>query len=247
MQRMTKSLVLLAAFLLVAISLLFYGLYEREMARAINASVVFNLDSAEDVYRGIDTRLGYIKWIPFILDDEKNEMTIKRAEINYWQKDYSNFPTVDNDNTELKQSPHLLFIRANSEYRIIENETNKRLVVEGLERAINNYLQTVKDDPEHFDAAFNYEYLLKLRDDVAKGKRPLPLSKQDQKGQAKGQKPDGSENQPDSGQGMHGKEGALVKDNVETKIKIHVPLESDEAKDPGGKEAGKGDAQRKKG
>lgn len=247
MQKLTKNLVLLAAFLLVAISSLFYGLYEREMAKAVNASVVFNLDSAKDVYRGIDTRLSYIKWIPFILDDEKNEMTVRRAEINYWQKDYSNFPTVDKDDTETKQLPHLLFIRANSEYRIIENETDKRLVVEGLERAINNYGQTIKDDSDHFDAAFNYEYLLKLRDDVAKGKRPLPLNKQNQKGQANGQKPDESGNQPDSGQGMHGKEGTRVKDSVETKIKVHVPLESDEAKEPGGKEAGKGDAQRKKG
>ena len=245
MRRIFKYSMIVIVFSLLSAGSVVYGLYERDTAKAVEASSVLDYQAAKDAYEAINSRLGYVNRIPFVFDRWRNEITVKRSEAEYWKKNYAILVNSDEVVSQEVEVTQLAFVRGNAEYRSIESEKNRRLVIEGIERAINDYTHTVKSDPEHFYGAFNYEYLLMLRDQVASGKRPLPLKGDPQKGQKKGQKP-GKEGDQQS-QGMHGQEGAQAQDSVETKIKIHVPIDSDEAKEKGGTEAGKGDAKRGKG
>ena len=43
--------------------------------------------------------------------------------------------------------------------------------LQALDEAIGSYMAVLKNDNWHADAAFNYEYLLRLRDELAQGKR----------------------------------------------------------------------------
>ncbi len=232
----------IVCWLLAGVSAI-YGFFEWKMAKAVESSVVFDFESPGKIYGELERRFAYLNKIPYVFDQWHKEIAIKNAEIEYWKQDYLSLTMSDDKLAE--QIPQVSFIRANAEYRSIETEKNRKLVIEGLERAINGYLQTIKDESGHFDVAFNYEYLFRLRNETAKSKKlPLSLKSQaDNKKDGSGQQ----ESQPGKGEGMHGKEGSQVTDSAETKIKIHIPLESDEAKEKGGKEAGKGDAQRKKG
>ena len=44
--------------------------------------------------------------------------------------------------------------------------------MQALEEAAAGYLTVLKNNTWHADAAYNYEYLVRLRDEVAKGKQP---------------------------------------------------------------------------
>ena len=49
--------------------------------------------------------------------------------------------------------------------------------MQALDAGINGYLAVLKNTREQEDAAFNYEYLVRLRDEVDKGKRkPAPAT-----------------------------------------------------------------------
>lgn len=246
MRKIFQYLAVVILFFLLSAGSAVYGLYERDTAKAIEATSVLDYQTAEDIYGVIGDSLSYVNKIPFVFDWWHNEIAIKKSETEYWQKNYANLVNLGELGDSEIETVQLLFVKGNAEYRNIELEKDRRLVIEGIERALNNYTQAIKNDSNHFDGAFNYEYLLRLRDQVASGKRPLPLKgDQPQKGQQKGQEPSKSGDQP--GQGMHGQEGTQAQDSAETKIKIHIPIDSDEAKEKGGTEAGKGDAKRRKG
>lgn len=246
MRRIFKYLMVLMIFSLLSAGSAVYGLYERDTAKAVEASSVLDYQTAEDAYGAIESRLGYAKRIPLVFEQWRNEIVIKKAEAEYWQKDYDNLVNYGEAVNPEVEATQISFVKGNAEYRSIESEKDRRLVIEGIERALNDYVKTVKGDSDHFDGAFNYEYLLRLRDQVASGKRPLPLKgDQPQKGRQKGQESGPAGDQP--GQGMHGQEGAQAQDSAENKIKIYVPTTSEDSKELGGKEAGKGDAKRRKG
>lgn len=251
MRGIFKYLVVLVACSLLAFVSAVYGFYELKNSEAIQRSLVFEFADAEKRYEEIGRLIGYGKKLPFIFEDWRNEVAVKTEETRYWQKIYTGQTGVNSEDKSGDQDPQLMFIRANSEYRKIETSRDRKLVIEGLERAINAYVETIKSDSDHFDGAFNYEYLLRTREEVANNKRPLPLkSEQSQNGQPKDPKPGQDGDQPgQQGQqpGMHGKEGAQGQDSSESKIRIHIPIDSDEAKEKGGQDAGKGDAKRRKG
>lgn len=246
MRRIFAYLMVLVVFSLLSAGSAVYGLYEGDTAKAIEASSVLDYQTAEEAYGAMENRLSYAKRVPFIFNRWLNEITVKRSEAEYWQKNYTNLVGYGEVGNSKDEPVQLSFVRANAEYRNIESEKDRRLVIEGIERALNDYVKTVKGDSGHSDGAFNYEYLLRLRDQVASGKRPLPLKgDQPQKGRQKGQEPGLAGDQP--GQGMHGQEGAQAQESAETKIKIYVPTAPEDSKELGGQEAGKGDAKRRKG
>ena len=98
---------------------------------------------------------------------------------------------------------------------------------QALEEAAAGYLTVLKNNTWHPDAAFNYEYIIRLRDQAAKGSQPPPPQK--------------NEEESDNGES-----GAPTPATSQEGFQIYIPLEQGE-KNPTGGEAGKSSAKERKG
>jgi len=207
-----------------------YGFYELKTAQATESFAAFNFKSAEDIYQSLEKNLDYGKRVPILLDKWRNELNISRARVKYWEKNYADlFDYEDSGQDKDGEDPNLRFIKANASYRNAEKEKDKKNLVEGIESAIIGYIYTIRNDSENLNAAFNYEYLLRVRSDTTKNKKP-------------------SGEPSNSIQGIHGQKGQQVQREDEGKIRIHIPLTNEEGEEQkNGKDAGKGDFKRKGG
>ncbi|MDO8495847.1 MAG: hypothetical protein Q7S43_00115 [bacterium] len=230
MRRLAVYLFLILLVLVSSGSLVAYGFYEFRTAQATELFAAFDFKSADNIYQDLEKNLDYGQRIPTLLDKWKSELKISRARVKYWEKNYSELVDyADNGQDRDSEDPNLRFIRANASYKNVEKEKNKKNFIEGIESAISGYIYTIRNDSENLNAAFNYEYLLRVRSDTTKNK-----------------KPNGEPSNPI--QGIHGQKGQQVQRGDEGKIRVHIPLTDEEAdKLKGEKDAGKGDFKRKGG
>ena len=130
--------------------------------------------------------------------------------------------TVAADNIELQ------LVVANAVYRTGQAPVprTKRRRMRRSMRASTPTSTVLKNTARHEDAAYNYEYLVRLRDDIDKGKRKPGPGDVGLKG------PDGAAGAPPT------------IESTMSEFKIYIPLESQERQDQGvaGK-AGRGEAQ----
>ena len=129
----------------------------------------------------------------------------RRATIRYWQADYASLLADFSDvaSAEGAENLSLQLVIANAAYRVGFTAPVERVQLLGaLDSAIGAYLGVLQDSPGHRDAAYNYEYLLRLRADVAAGAE-LPRSRQS----------------------LHGQEGESPEDAQLEDIKIYVPVQ----------------------
>lgn len=232
MRKLAVYLVSILLVLAISGSLALYGLYEFRTARALELFVAFDFKSADGIYQSLENSLDYGRRMPILLDKWENELKISRARVKYWEKNYSELvDNGDDGQDQEKEDPNFRFLRANASYKNVETEKDRKNLLEGIENALNGYIYTIRKDSEHFNAAFNYEYLLRVRSDMAKNKKlnGEPSS---------------------SNQSLHGQKGQQAQGDGEAKIKIHIPLTGEEGEDKSqdeSKDAGKGDFKRKGG
>ncbi len=70
------------------------------------------------------------------------------------------------------QDPELLFLAANAAYRTSAPQSDdKKAVVSRLDGVVQAYADVLRRDPDNADASFNYEFVVKLRDQIAKNPR----------------------------------------------------------------------------
>lgn len=230
MRRLAVYSLLILLVLVTSGLLVLYGFYEFKTAQAVESFAAFDFKSADNIYRSLEKNLDYGQRMPILLDKWRNELKLSRARVKYWQKNYSELiDEGDSNRDQNNEDSNLRFIRANASYKNVETEKNKKILVEGIENAISGYVYTIRNDSENFNAAFNYEYLLRVRSDTTKNKKP--------------------NGQPSSSsQGIHGQKGQQVQREDEGKIRIHIPLTNEEGeKSKDGNDAGKGDFKRKGG
>ena len=148
-----------------------------------------------------------------------------------WKKEYDELvpaqaepvAAVGDDNVELQ------LVVANAAYRLGQGRSkDKAATMKALEEAASGYLTVLKNNTWHTDAAFNYEYIVRLRDELAKGKQP-PQPPKDQ-----------------SEESDNGESGAPSPATTSKGFQIYIPLEQGE-KNPAGGEAGKAAPKERKG
>ena len=168
--------------------------------------------------------------MPFLGTDARQEIRARQAAVQYWQRQYDvvlpagaePVAAVDEENVELQ------LVVANSEFRVKQTEfKDKTSTVKALEEAAAGYLTVLKNNTWHPDAAYNYEYIIRLRDQAAKGSQPPPPQK--------------NEEESDNGES-----GAPTPATSQEGFQIYIPLEQGE-KNPTGGEAGKASAKERKG
>jgi len=206
------------------------GFLERDVAQAQANVTTKNYDGVEDTFDAAERYYEYGSHLPWVGNGPLNDVRTRRASMHYWQQSYSTVipqqtdpvGAVPADNTALQ------LIVANAVYRTGQAQSkDKATTMQALDAGINAYQAVLKNTARQEDAAFNYEYLVRLRDEVDKGKRKPGPGDIVMKG------PDGASGAPPT------------LDSTMSDFKIYIPLDSQERQDQG--TAGKAAATRRKG
>jgi hypothetical protein len=186
---------------------------QQHVATLKYAEASASLDAAEGY-------LGYGSWLPGIGQAATDEVQARRAAIQYWQRDYAALVPEGADPVSAIEGGTVerQLVVANAAHRLGQVRwTDKAATLQALEESASAYLAVMKNGAFHEDAAYNYEYIIRLRDELQRGRRP-PASDSKQDG--------------DMGQG-----GAPSAATSQQGFEIYVPLESQER--PSGGDAGK--------
>jgi hypothetical protein len=202
---------------------------QRHMANAQEQIATLQYDAARDSLDEAERYLAYGEWIPRLADGSLREVRARQAALQYWQGQYAAVlpaqaepvAAVDESNVELQ------LVVANAAFRAgLQGEKDRTALVQSLNEAASGYMTVLKNNTWHEDAAHNYEFVVRLRDAVAKGSRP----------------PAGA---PEQGADL-GESGAPSPATTTKGFEIYIPLEGSE-KTPEGGEAGKAEANKRKG
>jgi formylmethanofuran:tetrahydromethanopterin formyltransferase len=141
------------------------------------------------------------------------------ATAGYWQGDYE----------AVAADPDARLLAANAAYRALRREGGSwQLVVGRLDSVVKSYAEVLRNQPDNLEAAFNYEYAVRLRAVIAQRKLPVaPV-------------PPGQ-----TGTTLHGFEGAPPEESDMKKFKMIVPMRPDERLEA--EKAGKGTTKVRKG
>jgi hypothetical protein len=147
----------------------------------------------------------------------------QRASADYWRARYEALmPLTGLTGSQQTNDPNVLLIAANATFRVSNPETgNVKGTVERLDSVIQAYGDVLRGDPNNFDAAYNYEYVSRLRDVLAKG-RPAARPK-DQKIALSTDLPVGPT--------LHGRPGGPPPEVPMANFKTFSPLQNDERGD----------------
>ena len=205
-------LALVGGALLVAASL------DRDLATAQEHVVAQKYNDVEPTYETAEKYYDYASHVPGIGAGPANEIRAKHATLHYWQKDYAAVipqqtdpvGSVPQDNSDLQ------LVVANAVYRTAQSKMkDKETTMAALDQGIISYVTVLKNSPRNEDAAFNFELLVRLRDELDKGKRKPGPAEMVLKG------PDGAAGAPPT------------IDSSMSDFKIYIPLESQERQDQG--------------
>jgi hypothetical protein len=225
----TAHLVAAAFFVVIGVAALTASRLERALADVQERTSTQQFAQAQESLDAADGYLRYAQWLPRIGDETVREVRARQAALQYWQGDFVKVlpaqaepvAAVDESNVELQ------LVVANAAFRTgLNGVTERAAAVQALNEAANGYLTVLKNNTWHEEAAYNYEYVIRLRDEIQKGRKP-PFE------------------QPQ--QGMDLGESGAPSDGTSTKgFQIYVPLQGDE-KAPEGGDAGKATEKVRKG
>lgn len=105
-----------------------------------------------------------------------NEMLISKAHVAYWTGRYGD---VAADTKNVSADADVLLAAANAAFRDAQRDPGTGLAaVQKLDGVLQAYASALKASPRHGDAAYNFEYVAHVRDQVArtegKGVKPVP-------------------------------------------------------------------------
>lgn len=158
--------------------------------------------------------------------------TRHQATVSYWLARYTSL--TETTNAAKGPAPTdstLLFLAANAAYRTSAPQSkDTKAVVARLDQVVQAYADVLRRDPNLTDAAFNYEFVVKLRDRIAKG--PSKNAKDAPKAPTA---PDVSVDLP-TGPTVHGRPGGPPEGESMSDFKTVTPMRYDEREeqmDPG--------------
>jgi len=120
--------------------------------------------------------------LPQPLGLAENTETRHEATVSYWLGRYASLTGLtDSAGGPGASDPELLFLSANAAFRTSAPQSEDRKgAVQRLDTVIQAYADVLRRDPSMADAAYNYEFVTRLRDTLAKApaKRAKAVSKE---------------------------------------------------------------------
>ncbi len=234
MKRFVGVIVGVILLVVVGVVALMAGRLERRMAIAQEDMAVLDFVDPEADYAKLEEELA---GIPFLSDGPLRDIRLRRAMLQYWQRDYDDLIEVAREtaaDTSTEIEPAMRVLAANALYRVAQRGPQDRAtLLKNLDAAIRAYHEALRAGVESQDIAFNYELAVKLRDEIGAGKRKV-LS-------------DAKTEDIESDPNMHGDPGEPPKDMKVEQFQIRIPMDPKEIKQSQEQAAGTGAARRKRG
>jgi hypothetical protein len=208
-----------------------------------------------------DALLGLARRLPSVGDALASDMRDERAVAQYWRSEYAAVePKRDTSGALTDTDPQLLLLAANAEFRVSQRASERADVLRRLDRVVKTYADVLKNvactrtivqssmrssacETLQADASYNYEYVVRLRDTLARSRTAAAKAEAGRNAQRLAAT-DLTRDLP-SGPTLHGYPGAPPKGTDMSQFKIVIPKRGEERKD--NPEAGKGGAKVRKG
>ncbi len=175
-----------------------------------------------------------------LVNDDAKDAHQLRATADYWQAHYAALePKRDAGGAITEKDPDVLLFGANAAFRAGQHETDRNVALRRLDGIVKTYAEVLKNSGSHVDAAYNYEYAIRVRDTLAKAKQIAPPKP------AARAAAEAVESDLPSGPTVHGKPGGPPAAASMAQFKIVIPKRGEERKDD--PQAGKGGAKIRKG
>lgn len=235
MKRSAGIIVAVVLLLLVGVATLMAGRFERRMAIAQEDMAVLDFADPQADYAALEEDLA---GMPLVSERPLKEIRRRRAMLQYWQGEYADLVEVARANNETEDEAaidsEMRVLAANALYRVAQRGPQDRAtLLRNLDAAIRAYNAALRAGTERSDVAFNYEFAVRMRDEIGAGRRKALTS----------MKPDDTQSEPN----MHGDPGEPPKDMKVEQFQIRIPMDPREIKQSQEEAAGTGAARRKRG
>ena len=228
MKGIVGNLLVAAVLALAGAGFLAAGFINRDMARAQQGVMSLKYDEADKVFANTERYFEYASHLPWVGDAPLNDVRTRRAELRYWQGEYAaiSSPKPESGNGTGTENVALQLVAANAGYRAgLLEAKDKQATIQAVEAGMQAYLGVLKSTTREEDAAYNYEYLVRLRDDLLEGRANFRVPK--------------SQFDP------NGLSGAILSRGDGAQFKTRIPLQNEERDKAAG--AGKIPPAKKKG
>ena len=205
----------------------------RRVAEAHRRLATLHYDAEDD----IDGAVTVFNRLPWPAGEGSGDVKRHRATVSYWMVRYDSFADIPlATGQQAVNDPSLLLLAANAAYRNAAPQVgDRKAAVERLDAVVQQYADILRKDPDNADAAYNYEFVSKMRDTLAKA--PAKGAPKDNK---KAEKAELVSVDLPSGPTVHGRPGAPPEGTPMSDFKTVTPMRYDEREeqmDPGrGKE-----------
>lgn len=190
---------------------------ERQVANAQQSVATLRYDGVDESLENVERYFEYGSRLPGVGNGPLNGVRARRAALQYWQRQYGSIVPQQGDPVGVIPADNieLQLVVANAVYRTDRAKaTDRATYLQALKTGIDAYLTVLRNATRHETAAYNYEYLVRLRDDLENRRGTPDLSADDEAG-------------------PFGEEGGPPRQGPLRQFKILVPLDSDEMGDPG--------------
>jgi hypothetical protein len=240
---MTKSIVIpaLLAVVLAGVGFLFWtmGHHEQRLAEAHRQLATLQYAEAAGETDEEGAVASFAERLSGNLGrDAATDARELRATADYWQHSYASLvPQRDAGGTVTETDPEVLMVEANASFRSAQTDTDRVGAMRKLDTVVKNYAEVLKTKADDVDAAFNYEYAVRVRDSLARA-RALAAKPPAQRVAA-------DDSDLPGGPTLHGRPGGPPPQTSMAQFKIVIPKRGEERKDS--PEAGKGGTKIRKG
>lgn len=182
--------------------------------------------------------------LPVKLGSASEDVARHRATVSYWGARYQSLIDMTGVTGDVPPSdPALLFLAANATFReSVPDGPDRKAALERLDRVVQAYGDVLRRDPNYVDAAYNYEYVSRVRDALAKAPPVKPGARDAKK--APLPPVSGGPDLP-AGPTLHGRPGGPPEGTDMSDFKTISPMRYDEREEQ--TDPGRGSTIRRKG
>ena len=191
---------------------------DRQMAHVQQTLLTSDYGAADASLQIVERYYQYASRVPWVGERPLSDVHARQAALNYWQRKYGALVPAGRTDPVADIAPDnvpLQLLVADAVYRDGQPRSKDRATtLQMLDSAIKAYRAVLnnarrpEDAPYAQEAAYNYEYVVRLRDEIVKGRRrALP---------------------PQDNDGNFGLEGEPNDPEFENEFKQYVPLEKEE-------------------
>jgi len=122
----------------------------------------------------VDDRIGdptsMLDRVPLPMETVGRSVRRHRATVSYWRNEYGALTAQleASEQQALAADPALMLIRANASFRGSLTKLGETAILERLDGIISDYADVLRASPSSVDASYNYEYVVRFRDKIAK-------------------------------------------------------------------------------